>query len=80
MDDKRIENVKPLDVYFCVSNIDDSEEPLIRTTDIKEVIDFLDDYRTRYGLNWNENLLLHIDYANGDTKLMVDVAKVDISL
>jgi hypothetical protein len=77
-DGKRIEIVKPLDLFFCLSNIDNSEEPMIKTQDINELLTFLLDQRTRYGLNWNENLLFHIDDESGDTKLMVDVALIDI--
>lgn len=76
--DKRIENVKPLELYFCLSNIDDDEEPLIKTQDIKELLRFLVDYRTRYGSNWNENLLFHVDSLSGTTMMMVDVARIEL--
>ncbi len=76
--DERIENVKPLELYFCLSNIDDDEEPLIKTQDIKELLRFLVDYRTRYGSNWNENLLFHVDSLSGTTMMMVDVARIEL--
>ncbi len=76
--DERIENVKPLELYFCLSNIDNSEEPLIKTQDIKELLRFLVDYRTRYGSNWNENLLFHVDSLSGTTMMMVDVARIEL--
>ena len=77
--DKRIEHFKSLvDTYFCVSNIDDDEAPLFRSKDIREVIDFIIDYRNRYGNNWNENLLFHIDSEGGTTLMMIDVVHIEL--
>lgn len=74
---KRIENIKSLELKFCISNIDESDWPLIETKDIREIINFLVDRRNRYGLNWNENLLLSVE-SGIDTLMMVDVARIEL--
>lgn len=76
--DKIFDNINSLDLFFCLSNIDNSDEPIIKTKNINELLIFLLNYRSGYGLNWNENLLFHIDDEVGDTKLLVDVALIDI--
>lgn len=75
---KRIENIKSLELFFCLSNIDNQEEPIIKTKDIRELVEFLLDYRSLYGENWNQNLLFHIDSETGNTIMMVDVAKIEM--
>ena len=76
--DKRIEIIKSLDLLFCLSDIDYSDEPIIRTKDINELIACIVDQREKHGYNWNESLLLSIEKEDGDTVLMVDVVHLNL--
>lgn len=77
-DGKRIENVKPLVLYFCLSNIDNDDEPIVKTQNISEIIKSLIDQKDRYGSNWNENLLFSVESENGTVFMMVDVAHIEM--
>ena len=76
--DKIIENFKSLELYFCLSNIDNDDEPIVKTQDISEIIKSLIDQKNRYGSNWNENLLFSVESENGTVFMMVDVAHIEM--
>ena len=76
--DKIIENFKSLELYFCLSNIDNDDEPIVKTQDISEIIKSLIDQKDRYGSNWNENLLFSVESENGAVLMMVDVAHIEM--
>lgn len=75
---KSIENINSLTPYFCLYNIDIDEEPIVRTTNFLEFTKALVDYRLRYGLNWNENLLFSIEDETRDDVMIIDVAKIEL--
>jgi len=75
---KSIENINSLTAYFCLYDIDIDEEPIVRTTNFLEFIKALTDYRLRYGLNWDANLLFSIEDETGDDVMHMDVAKIEL--
>lgn len=75
---KCIENINSLTAYFVLYDIDEEEEPIVRTTDFNELLKALIDLRTRNGCNWDNNLLFVIEDETGDSVIQVDVKDLEL--
>jgi len=75
---KCIENINSLTAYFVLYDIDEEEEPIVRTTDFNEFLKALIDLRTRNGCNWDSNLLFVIEDETGDSVIQVDVKDLEL--